>query len=134
MSNRRVGVIGQLTRFAHPTPRQLVFLDESGANLAMGRSHAWLPRGKVVMQILTDPPPHPFPQPPEPRQPQIPHIQPRMVYVYENQRWEYKVIVQRAISEEELLCGDSEAKSGGRMSTRDAQSCCCRDVQTKFGQ
>src|SRR6478609_3288586 len=25
--------------------RRLVFLDESGANLAMGRSHAWLPRG-----------------------------------------------------------------------------------------
>ena len=25
---------------------RLVFLDESGANLAMGRSHAWLPRGQ----------------------------------------------------------------------------------------
>jgi transposase len=28
----------------------LVFLDESGANLAMGRSHAWLPRGTVLVE------------------------------------------------------------------------------------
>jgi transposase len=28
----------------------LVFLDESGANLAMGRSHAWLPRGAVLVE------------------------------------------------------------------------------------
>jgi transposase len=27
-----------------------VFLDESGANLAMGRSHAWLPRGEVLIE------------------------------------------------------------------------------------
>jgi transposase len=27
-----------------------VFLDESGANLAMGRSHAWLPRGEVLVE------------------------------------------------------------------------------------
>jgi transposase len=27
-----------------------VFLDESGANLAMGRSHAWLPRGAVLIE------------------------------------------------------------------------------------
>jgi hypothetical protein len=54
------------------------------------------------MQIrLTDPPQRPFPQPPQP-QPQRPHVQPPMVYVYEKQRWEYKVIVQRGISEEEL--------------------------------
>ncbi|MEO8677715.1 MAG: transposase [Vicinamibacterales bacterium] len=26
-------------------PRRLVFLDEAGANLAMGRSHVWIPRG-----------------------------------------------------------------------------------------
>lgn len=31
-------------------PRRLVFLDESGANLAMGRSHAWLPRGDVLVE------------------------------------------------------------------------------------
>jgi transposase len=31
-------------------PRRLVFLDESGANLAMGRSHAWLPRGTVLVE------------------------------------------------------------------------------------
>jgi transposase len=30
--------------------RRLVFLDESGANLAMGRSHAWLPRGEVLVE------------------------------------------------------------------------------------
>jgi transposase len=27
-----------------------VFLDESGANLAMGRSHAWLPRGQELIE------------------------------------------------------------------------------------
>ena len=31
-------------------PQRLVFLDESGANLAMGRSHAWLPRGEVLVE------------------------------------------------------------------------------------
>lgn len=31
-------------------PRRLVFLDESGANLAMGRSHAWLPRGTELIE------------------------------------------------------------------------------------
>jgi transposase len=30
--------------------RRLVFLDESGAHLAMGRSHAWLPRGDVLVE------------------------------------------------------------------------------------
>jgi len=34
----------------HIDPRRLVFLDESGANLAMGRSHAWLPRGTVLVE------------------------------------------------------------------------------------
>jgi transposase len=28
----------------------LVFVDESGAHLAMGRSHAWLPRGTVFVE------------------------------------------------------------------------------------
>ena len=27
-----------------------MFLDESGANLAMGRSHAWLPRGTILVE------------------------------------------------------------------------------------
>jgi transposase len=31
-------------------PARLVFLDESGAHLAMGRSHAWLPRGTVLVE------------------------------------------------------------------------------------
>jgi transposase len=30
-------------------PKRLVFVDESGANLAMGRSHAWVLRGDVVV-------------------------------------------------------------------------------------
>ena len=30
--------------------RRLVFLDESGANLAMGRSHAWVPRGSELVE------------------------------------------------------------------------------------
>jgi transposase len=30
--------------------RRLVFLDESGANLAMGRSHAWVLRGSVLVE------------------------------------------------------------------------------------
>ena len=34
----------------HIDPRRLVFLDESGAHLAMGRSHAWLPRGTVLVE------------------------------------------------------------------------------------
>ena len=27
-------------------PKRLVFLDEAGANIAMGRSHAWVQRGQ----------------------------------------------------------------------------------------
>ena len=30
--------------------RRLVFLDESGANLAMGRSHAWVRRGEEYIE------------------------------------------------------------------------------------
>lgn len=51
---------------------------------------------------LTDPPQHPFPHPPQPEKPQLPRVQPPMVFVYEKQRWEYKVILQSAVSEEEL--------------------------------
>ena len=32
-------------------PRRFVFLDESGANLAMGRSHAWVPRGAECIEL-----------------------------------------------------------------------------------
>jgi hypothetical protein len=35
---------------ARVDPRCSVFLDESGANLAMGRSHAWLPRGTELIE------------------------------------------------------------------------------------
>ena len=31
-------------------PRRLVFLDEAGANLAMGRSHVWVPRGQEYVE------------------------------------------------------------------------------------
>ena len=31
-------------------PDRLVFVDESGANLAMGRSHAWVPRGEELVE------------------------------------------------------------------------------------
>ena len=48
---------------------------------------------------LTDPPTHPLPPP---QQPQRRHVPTPMVYVYERQQWEYKVIVQGAISEGEL--------------------------------
>jgi Domain of unknown function (DUF4177) len=50
----------------------------------------------------TDPPHHPFLQPPQPEEPQLPRVQPQMVYVYEKLRWEYKVIVKSAVSEEAL--------------------------------
>lgn len=31
-------------------PARLVFLDEAGANIAMGRSHAWVPRGTEYVE------------------------------------------------------------------------------------
>jgi transposase len=31
-------------------PERLVFVDESGANLAMGRSHAWVQKGEVIVE------------------------------------------------------------------------------------
>ena len=31
-------------------PRRLVFLDEAGANIAMGRSHVWVPRGHEYVE------------------------------------------------------------------------------------
>ena len=48
---------------------------------------------------LTDPPQYPVPQPPRP---QVPQIHAPMVYVYEKQRWEYRLIIQSSMSEEEL--------------------------------
>jgi transposase len=32
-------------------PARLVFLDEAGANLAMGRSHVWVPRGEEYVEL-----------------------------------------------------------------------------------
>jgi transposase len=34
----------------HRDPRRLVFVDESGAHLAMGRSHAWVRRGEEYVE------------------------------------------------------------------------------------
>jgi hypothetical protein len=31
-------------------PRRLVFLDEAGANIAMGRSHVWVMRGEEFVE------------------------------------------------------------------------------------
>jgi Domain of unknown function (DUF4177) len=55
-----------------------------------------------MLTRLTDPPQHAFPQPPQPQEPQLPRVQPSLVYVYEKQRWEYKVVAQSAVAEEEL--------------------------------
>lgn len=34
----------------HIDPKRLVFLDEAGANIAMGRSHAWVQRGQEYVE------------------------------------------------------------------------------------
>ena len=67
------------------------------------------------MQIqLVDPLQPPFPQPPQPEQPRHPHVQPPMIYVYERQEWEYRVVVRNGadeglLSEQEL----NELGAGG---------------------
>jgi hypothetical protein len=61
-----------------------------------------IPSRRVMLIELTDPPQHPFSQPPQAEKPRLARVQPPMVYVYEKQRWEYKVIFQSAVSEEEL--------------------------------
>jgi hypothetical protein len=58
---------------------------------------------------FTDPSP-PFPQHPQPQQPG--HVQPPMIYVYEKQEWEYKVVVKDA-AEKELL-GEQELNVLGK--------------------
>jgi hypothetical protein len=62
------------------------------------------------MQIrLKGSPQPPFPQPPQPQQPQS--SQSPMVYVYERQAWEYKIIVREAAKEE--LLSDTELNALG---------------------
>jgi hypothetical protein len=51
---------------------------------------------------LSDSPQTPFPPPPQPQQPRTPQAQSPMVYVYEKQQWEYKVVVKNAAEEEFL--------------------------------
>ena len=46
-------------------------------------------------------PPHPFPQSPQPPEPSGPHVRAPMVYVYEKQQWEYRIIAS-AMTEDEL--------------------------------
>jgi hypothetical protein len=55
-----------------------------------------------MLTRLTDPTQHPVPRQPQPEKPQLARVQPPMVYVFEKQRWEYKVILQSVASEEEL--------------------------------
>ena len=45
---------------------------------------------------------HPSPTPDPLHQPRLPQVQPPMIYVYESQEWEYKVVVRNA-AEKKLL-------------------------------
>jgi len=51
-------------------------------------------------------PKHPSPQVPQPNEPQRPHVQPPIVFVYERQGWEYEVVSRNAdqlpLSQDEL--------------------------------
>jgi hypothetical protein len=49
----------------------------------------------------TDSPQPPIPRPPAP-QPSTFQLQPPMVYVYEKQAWEYKIIIRKATAKELL--------------------------------
>ena len=53
----------------------------------------------MTTQVI--PPPHPFPQPTQPQEPPAPHIKTPMVYVYEKQQWEYRIIAS-AMTQDEL--------------------------------
>jgi hypothetical protein len=53
------------------------------------------------MTIRAVPPSHPFPQPPQPQEPPALHIQAPMVYVYEKQHWEYRIVAS-AMTQEDL--------------------------------
>lgn len=54
----------------------------------------------------------PFPQPPQPLQPQPRQPQPPMIYVYEAQKWEYKIVVRKT-ADEKLLSEDELNALGG---------------------
>jgi hypothetical protein len=49
---------------------------------------------------LSDSPQPAVPHPPPPQQPHVPQVQPPMVYVYENQAWEYKIVAKNLAAEE----------------------------------
>ena len=53
------------------------------------------------MGIHIVPPPHPFLQPPQPPEPSVPQLHAPMVYVYEKQQWEYRIIAH-TMTEDEL--------------------------------
>jgi hypothetical protein len=55
-----------------------------------------------MMIRLSDSPQTPFPLPPQPQRPQTPQAPSPMVYVYEKQEWEYRVVVKN-VAEEGLL-------------------------------
>ncbi len=51
-------------------------------------------------------PQHPLPQIPQPQSPQQPRVQPPTVYVYERQKWEYRVVMKNVADEPTLSEGD----------------------------
>jgi hypothetical protein len=59
--------------------------------------------------LLSDSPQPPYPQPPLPQQPQTSQVRAPMVYVYEKQAWEYKIIAKDAGTEELLTEQDLNA-------------------------
>jgi hypothetical protein len=54
----------------------------------------------MMLIRLSDSPFPAFSQPPKPQQPQLPPVQPPMVYVFEQQAWEYKIVVKNVTAEE----------------------------------
>jgi hypothetical protein len=54
-------------------------------------------------------PQHPLPQIPQPQSPQQPRVQPPTVYVYERQKWEYRVVMKNVADEPTLSEGDLNA-------------------------
>jgi Domain of unknown function (DUF4177) len=50
-------------------------------------------------------PKHPVPHVPPPQGPQQPRVQPPTVFVYEQQRWEYRV-VSRSVGDEPIVIED----------------------------
>lgn len=52
----------------------------------------------MTTQVI--PPLHPFPQPPQPQEPPAPRVHTPMVYVYERQQWEYRIVASGMTQDE----------------------------------